>query len=457
MIGLDGATLDLVAPWVAAGHAAGPRAADGARRVGAAPVDDPAGDVSGLDVARDRRQSRPARRPRLHRARAGHVPRALRERQPAARAGAVDAAVARPGGASPCSACRRRIRPEPVERRHGERLRQPARDRHRRLVRPSARVLRRDPARGRAPAVRRLPGDARPGRGWHERALGQLLDGVERRTTLARAAAARASAGTRLWSCSASRTRSRITSGASTIARSPRYAPSPFARRDPPRLPRARRGARTAGRRGAARRDGRGRLRSRQRRRRRPRRAPESPARGARAARASARRGADGRAAAARRCGAARRAASPPGRAAAARCRRRPGALEGCARFGGIDWARHGRVLGGARLPPERLAERARARARGHGRAGATTSARATTWRDALEAWRRRRRAGRSSRACWRREELYAGRPSSARPICCSSSRWSTATARRACGATAPGPALRRLAPRSTAAGRAPA
>jgi hypothetical protein len=138
------------------------------------------------------------------------------------------------------------------------------------------------------------------------------------------------------WSSSASRTPSRITSGASTTPRSPRHAPSPFGdaiRRVYRALDDAL-GALVAELPPDA--TGRRRVRPRQRRRERPRGAPEPPAARVRAPGLHRRRAAW--AAGVAQGGARRRTARRPGRLLRA-LPAAAGALEASVRFGGIDLA----------------------------------------------------------------------------------------------------------------------
>ena len=115
----------------------------------------------------------------------------------------------------------------------------------------------------------------------------------------------------------------------------------------------------------------------------------------------------------------------------------------------------HGRVLGGARLPPERLDQPRGARARGHGRRLRTTSGRATPWPRRSPRWRDDDgRAGRRARVAARGGVPRDRRPS-ARRTCSSSSLRPTATARRACAARDRGRRCAGSRRTSTAQGRA--
>jgi hypothetical protein len=332
------------------------------RRVGPSPLDDPARDVPGVDVARDRRESGAPRRSRLHRARAGHVPGALREREPPARAGAVVAFRRR-------RAHERRVdRPRHLSagaraRCHGERMGQPARDRRRRLVRASAHVPRRDPPRGRAHSLRRLPGDGVGARVARARARVVARRGRaanEARAPLSPAPDPGPAVG---------RVR-RVGHRRAPLLALPRSALAAprrerVRRRDPPRLPRARR--RTGrDRRGPAAGCDTGRRVGPRKRRRERRGGPSEPAfarvRVARLHRGRAALG-GGRAPG----GARRRTARRPG-AAPARHARRGGRARGVGAFRRDRLVRDGGVLGGARLRAERLDQPRRARARGDGR-----------------------------------------------------------------------------------------
>ena len=152
--------------------------------MGAAPVDAAARDVPGLDVARDRASIRAGTACSTSSSASRARSACASSTAATAHARALDAAV---GGGSPGRRAQRagHVSAGAGQRRHGERLRQPGHDRRRRVVRLSrARSTTRSGARS---AASRSPTSRRsgPARGWHERALASLLDGVERRTALA--------------------------------------------------------------------------------------------------------------------------------------------------------------------------------------------------------------------------------------------------------------------------------
>ena len=158
VIGLDGATLDLVAPWAAAGELPVLGRLMARRRVGAAALDAAAGDVPGVDVARDRASIRAGTASSTSSS-------ACRARCACASSTAASGARRRCG-----RGCRRRGRrvavltvpatypPEPVNGVMVSGFDSPVTTRRRRVLRLPACVPRRDAPAGRPAAVRRLPG-----------------------------------------------------------------------------------------------------------------------------------------------------------------------------------------------------------------------------------------------------------------------------------------------------------
>ena len=115
----------------------------------------------------------------------------------------------------------------------------------------------------------------------------------------------------------------------------------------------------------------------------------------------------------------------------------------------------HGGVLGGARLSPERLAQRARAASR----EGIVAPRDYERTRDVVAARadgvaRRRRATGRRARLASRGGVFTDRRPSAAPDLLLELRCARTATARRACRSAGPGPALRRLPPAEHGAGK---
>ena len=338
ILGLDGATLDLVEPWIADGDACRTSRAcmrDGAwgrlaSTVPAATFPSWTTFMTGVNPGRHGVL-------RLHPPRARRVPRALRQRD--LPQGADDLAAAerrRPAGQRPRPA--RHLSTRADQRLHGQRLRHPGDDARRRQLRPSAGVRRRGGGRraaSRSPTSR----SSASAPGWHARArAGGCATASTARCALAEPTARRANA----WDCLMLLFGESDTAAHHFWALHDRALAAPRRRRsaaalgDPlrTRLHRARRRRRpTAG--DGARGDGAGGFGSRLRRRRHDRRAPQPLARASRAMLRFAPRGrrrALGRARCARpRCGrsrsAGRRAASVSATARLASRRRERRAL----------------------------------------------------------------------------------------------------------------------------------